>query len=212
MQADLPPPTVLVVSETAGFHHASIPAQQRFLRSLPGLRVVVLARVAELTEARLRGAGAVVFASTSGEPRLSATGRAALLRYVRDGGGFVGTHAAADTFARWPGFVRMLGAGFSHHGPIERRRLIVTRDATTAGLAPRFSAVDEYYRFKSDPRRRGAKVVLRLGAADGPPLAWRRREGRGRVFYSALGHTTAAWSDARVRRLVAQGLRWTLRR
>src|SRR3954470_19451328 len=111
MLADAPPrpPVVLVVSETAGFHHASIPAQQRVLRSLRGVRVVVLARVAQLTPARLRGARAVVFASTSGEPRLSATGRRALLRFVRDGGGFVGTHSASDTFAHWPGYVRMLG-------------------------------------------------------------------------------------------------------
>src|SRR3954467_9013358 len=109
------PPTVLVVSETAGFHHDSIPAQQRFLRSLRGLRVVVLQRVAQLTAARLRTARAVVFASTSGSPRFSATGRRAFLRFVRDGGGFVGTHSASDTFADWPDFVRLLGTRFSHH-------------------------------------------------------------------------------------------------
>src|SRR5882672_9405830 len=96
------PPTVLVVSETAGFHHDSIPTQQRFLRSLRGLRVVVLQRVAQLTAARLRTARAVVFASTSGSPRFSATGRRAFLRFVRDGGGFVGTHSASDTFSGWP--------------------------------------------------------------------------------------------------------------
>jgi uncharacterized protein len=210
MQADLPPPAVYVVSETAGFHHDSIPAQQAFLRSLRGLRVVVLDRVAQLTPARLRRADAVVFASTSGEPRLSATGRRALIRYVRDGGGFVGTHAATDTFARWPGYVRMLGGGrFVGHGPIERRRLRVTRDRVTRGLPRAFSLTDEYYRFRPRPR---ARVLVRLDARGGPPLVWRRREGRGRVFYSALGHPISAWSDRRVRRLVAQGLRWALRR
>src|SRR4051794_41639509 len=91
------PPTVLVVSETAGFHHDSIPAQQRFLRSLRGLRVVVLDRVAQLTAVRLRTARAVVFASTSGSPRFNATGRRALLRFVRGGGGVLGTPPAADT-------------------------------------------------------------------------------------------------------------------
>src|SRR3954470_1378992 len=99
MFADMPPPAVFVVSETAGFHHDSIPAEQAFLRSLRGLRVIVLDRIAQLTPARLRSASAVVFAQTSGEPRFSATGRRALLRFVRDGGGFVGIHAAADTFA-----------------------------------------------------------------------------------------------------------------
>jgi type 1 glutamine amidotransferase len=203
------PPTVLVVSETAGFHHDSIPAQQRFLRSLGGLRVVVLDRVAQLTAARLRRARAVVFASTSGEPRLSTTGRRALLRFVRDGGGFVGTHAASDTFARWPDYVRLLGTRFDHHGPVERRRVVVAdrRHSVTRGLPAAFDATDEYYRFVSRPR---AHVLLTLGAG-GPPLAWVREEGRGRVFYSALGHPVAAWSDPHVRRLVSQGVRWVAR-
>src|SRR3954452_12742010 len=141
------PPTVLVVSETAGFHHDSIPAQQVFLRSLDGLRVVVLDRIAQLTPRRLRGARAVVFASTSGEPRFSPTGRRALLRFVRDGGGFVATHSASDTFARWPGYVRMLGTRFSHHGPIEPRRVVVadSRNSVTRGPPAAFTPTDEYY-------------------------------------------------------------------
>jgi uncharacterized protein len=208
--ADAPPaPLVLVVSETAGFHHASIPAQQRFLLALRGLRVVVVDRVASLTEARLRTARAVVFASTSGEPALSATGRRALLRFVRDGGGFVGTHSASDTFARWPGYVRMLGGvRFTGHGPIQRRRVVVARDAVTRGLPRTFAHTDEYYRFSARPRGR---VVVALDARGRPPLAWRRNEGRGRVFYSVLGHTIASWSDPLQRRLVSQGLRWVLR-
>src|SRR4051794_18463220 len=138
MLADAPPPipVVLVVSETAGFHHDSIPAQQRFLRSLPGVRVRIVPRVRDLTAPRLRVARAIVFASTSGEPRLSATGRRALLRFVRGGGGFVGTHSAADTFARWPAFVRLLGGvRFTGHGPVERRRVLVGRDVVTGGPA-----------------------------------------------------------------------------
>jgi type 1 glutamine amidotransferase len=203
------PPTVLVVSETAGFHHDSIPAQQRFLRSLRGLRVVVLDRVAQLTAVRLRTARAVVFASTSGSPRFNATGRRALLRFVRGGGGFVGTHSASDTFAGWPDFVRLLGTRFSHHTRVERRRVVVAdrRHSVTRGLGASFPLVDEYYRFVSAPR---AHVLLRDGRG-GPPLAWVRSEGRGRVFYSALGHPIGAWSDPHVRRLVSQGVRWVAR-
>src|SRR3954451_195297 len=159
------PPTVLVVSETAGFHHDSIPAQQAVLRSLRGLRVVVLPRVAQLTAAPLRGARAVVFASPSGEPRFSATARRALLRFVRDGGGFVGTHSASDTFARWPGYVRLLGTTFSRHDPLGPGRVIVTdrRSSITGPLPVSFATVDEFYRFRSKPK--GAHVLL---AADTP--------------------------------------------
>src|SRR5436309_7209348 len=161
------PPTVLVVSETAGFHHDSIPAEQDFLRSLRGLRVVVLDRVAQLTAARLGRAGAVVFASTSGEPAFSAPGRRALLRFVRDGGGFAGLHSASDTFASWPGYVRLLGATFARHDPLGPGRVLVTnrRHPIMRGVAPSFATVDELYRFRTDPRRAGAHVL----AADAAP-------------------------------------------
>src|SRR3954463_11303131 len=148
------PPTVLVVSETAGFHHDSIPAQQAFLRSLRGLRVVVLARIAQLTPARLRGASAIVFASTSGEPRFSQTGRRALLRFVRDGGGSGGPPAAADTFARWRGYVRLLGASFAGHAPLGPGRVVVTyrRSPIMRGVPRSFAATDEVFRLGSAPR------------------------------------------------------------
>src|SRR3954453_1702348 len=201
MYADVPPPAVIVVSETAGFHHDSIPAEQAFLRSIGGLRVTVVDRIAELTPDALAGARAVVFASTSGSPPRNA----AVLRFVRDGGGFVGIHSASDTYADWPAYVRMLGGvKFTGHGPIQPRTPTTARDTVTRGLPRRFGQTDEYYRFKGAPK---AKVLVRLGRA--PPV-WRRGWGRGRGFCSALGPPIAAWSAPRHRRLVAQGLRWAL--
>jgi type 1 glutamine amidotransferase len=41
---------------------------------------------------------------------------------------------------------------------------------------------------------------------------WWRRYGRGRVFYDALGHFSATWSEGHQRRLVADGLRWAIGR
>src|SRR4051794_3464612 len=163
-EAPPPPPTVLVVSETAAYHHASIPAAQRFLRSLPGLHVVVLARVAQLTPARLRGAAAVVFASTSGSPPFSATGRRALLRFVRDGGAFVGLHAAGATYPRWAGYGQLIGTRFRGHAPFGPTGVVVTdrADAITRGLPARLVTRDESYRFTTRPR---AHVML---AADAP--------------------------------------------
>jgi type 1 glutamine amidotransferase len=44
----------------------------------------------------------------------------------------------------------------------------------------------------------------------GGPLAWWRRYGRGRVFYDALGHFPATWSEPHQRQLMADGIRWAL--
>jgi len=106
-----PQPQLLVVSETRGFVHDSIPAAKAMVGSL-GYRTRFLRGARELTAARLRGAGAVVFLNTSGDLHLDAAGRRRLLAYVRGGGAFVGAHAAADTFPGWPAFHRMLGADF----------------------------------------------------------------------------------------------------
>jgi type 1 glutamine amidotransferase len=85
----------------------------------------------------------------------------------------------------------------------------VSGDVTTAGAPARFTVRDEFYAFDRDPARGGARIVARLATGDRRPLAWRRAEGRGRVFHDALGHPDAAWADGDPRlALVRAGLRW----
>jgi hypothetical protein len=43
------------------------------------------------------------------------------------------------------------------------------------------------------------------------PLAWTRSYGKGRVFYSSLGHQPAAWSRPDLRRMWLEAVRWALR-
>jgi type 1 glutamine amidotransferase len=202
-----PQPQLLVVTETRGFVHDSIPAAKAMVASL-GYRTTFLAGARQLTAARLRGAGAVVFLNTSGELRLDGAGRRRLLAYVHDGGAFVGAHAAADTFPDWPAFHRMLGADFLGHAPARLApptRIDVVDHAVTT--LPTFAIGDEFYRFRARAKRH---VVVREHG--GGPLAWWRRYGRGRVFYDALGHFPVTWSDAHQRQLMADGIRWALGR
>lgn len=215
-------PLVLVVSEARGYRHASIPDQVRFLRAL-GRRsrrfdVVHVRRARDLTKSRIRGAKAVVFASTTGELPIADEARQALVDFVKDGGALVGLHSASSTFDRWPRFQRLLGAGFLRHPPAQTGGVFVTdrRHPATRRLPRSFRIRDEFYELKSSPRR--SHVLLRADPRSitgetrrDLPLAWCRREGRGRVFYSALGHFSAAWrDDRRLRRLVDGGLRWAV--
>jgi uncharacterized protein len=205
-------PVALVVADPRGFVHASIPAAQRALVRAgrrDGVRVVVLARARDLTAARVRGASAIVFLDTTGDPPLGAGGRERVVRFVRSGGGLVVLHGASNGFVRWPAWGPLTGARFVRHPPFGPGRVSVARDVTTAGVPARFTARDEFYAFDRDPRRGGARVVARLATGDRRPLAWRRPEGRGRVFHDALGHPDAAWADGDPRlALVRAGLRW----
>ena len=111
-----PQPRALVVTETAGFRHPSIPAARAALQRLgersQDFDVVAVASSRSLTAVALRRARVVVFLSTTGELRMGRRGLARLLRWIRAGGGFVGLHAASNTFDREPAFARMLGARF----------------------------------------------------------------------------------------------------
>ncbi len=200
--APAPAAELLVVTEARGFVHGSIPAARRSVAGL-GYRTRLLAGADQLTAARLAGAKAVVFLNTSGELRLDGAGRRRLLGWVRDGGAFVGAHAAADTWPAWSGFHDMLGADFRGHGPpgVHRVRIVDRRFTTQRS----FSIREEFYAFRG---RTARHVIARR--PDGGALAWTRRYGRGRVFYDALGHFAATWRDPRQRRLMADGLRWAV--
>ncbi len=216
------PKRVYVVSEARGFVHDSIPDAvaefARLGRADPRFDVIHLrSGAAGLTSRRLRSADAVVFANTTGE--LPLPDRAAFLRFVRRGGGFLGTHSAADTLHSWPGYAGMLGAEFKHHPDQQTGRLVVEapKDPAMRGIPSSFRLHDEFYEFVSSPRRR-ARILLRLDpksivGARGPdhPLVWKRAYGRGRVFYDGLGHFKATWRDPRQRRIVSAGLDWVLR-
>src|SRR3954447_22711159 len=155
-----PQPQLLVVTETRGFVHDSIPAAKAMVGSL-GYRTRFLRGARELTAARLRGAGAVVFLNTSGDLHLDAAGRRRLLTYVRDGGAFVGAHAAADTFPAWPAFHRMLGADFLGHAPASppppppraAPRRPTAAPAHPYPALPISASGDEFYRFRARAKR-----------------------------------------------------------
>ena len=216
------PKRVYVVSEARGFVHDSIPDAVAFFRALgrrsPRYDVIHLrSGAAGLTAKRLRSADAVVLANTSGE--LPLPSRAALTGFVRRGGALVGTHSASDTWHAWPGYERLLGGEFERHGPSQRGRLIVEggRHPITRGLPRAFSLHEEFYEFGAPPRRR-ARILVRLDRRSVTdvqdadlPLVWARREGRGRVFYDALGHFPATWRHAHHSRIVARGLEWAIR-
>jgi len=51
----------------------------------------------------------------------------------------------------------------------------------------------------------------RLRRTDGDlPLAWARMYGKGRVFYSSLGHATETWDNRDVAQMYFEAIRWSL--
>jgi type 1 glutamine amidotransferase len=214
--SDHPLRTVLVLTQTLGFHHASIPWAVDALRRLAArdgrYRLVFLTSASSLTPAALKGADAVMFLLTTGELPLSPSEKRGLVAFVEHGGGLIGFHSATDTFHHWPGYIAMIGAEFSHHPLPSTERVVVEDRGTpaTRALPASFVIHEEFYVFKHDPRAH-VHVLMRLDTGRGGPdrpLAWCRRSGSGRVFYDALGHFIQTWSDPRQLVLAAGGITW----
>ncbi|MBV2364584.1 ThuA domain-containing protein [Streptomonospora nanhaiensis] len=209
---------LLVFSRTTGYRHASIPAGVAALAALGralGLEVEAAEDPAALRADRLADCAAVVFLSTSGTV-LDGTARRALAAHVRGGGGFAGVHAAATAEPDWPFYADLLGARFTRH-PEPQPALLRVEDRThpaTAHLGCTWARTDEWYDFDRDPRP-GSHVLLSVdertyrggGMGADHPLAWYREVGRGRVFYTALGHEPEHYADPDFRAHLLGGLR-----
>jgi uncharacterized protein len=222
-----PPKRLLYVTHSAGFRHDVLPLSHQVVRELAResgrFHVTVAEDSRSLTEAGLREYDAVFF-YTSGELPLGEAGKQALLAFVRSGKGFVGAHSATDTFYDWPEYGEMIGAYFDGH-PWHEEVTVRVEDAShpaTRHLPERFTITDEIYQFKDWSRDR-VQVLLSLdpGSVDLKAkgvnrtdrdfaLAWTRRHGEGRVFYTALGHRPEVWRDERFRRHLLGGILWAL--
>ncbi|MDQ1091682.1 type 1 glutamine amidotransferase [Xanthomonas sacchari] len=210
------PERMLVFSKTAGYRHDSIPTAVATLRQLgeaEGLAVDHSEDAGVFTADNLARYRVVAFASTTGEI-LDADQQRAFEGFVRNGGGFLGVHAAADTGYQWPWYGRLVGAWFQSHPPgLQSTRVQPERDGRPYGAA--WPIRDELYNFRHNPRGQVQVVAtvderLYAGGSMGAdhPIAWRHAFDGGRAWYTGLGHDAAVYADANFLAQLRQGVRY----
>ncbi|GHJ99854.1 Crp/Fnr family transcriptional regulator [Streptomyces sp. Y2F8-2] len=209
---------VLVYSRTTAYRHDSIPDAVAAVRDLGAAHGFEVDATEDpgVFESPLGAYGAVVFLSTSGEV-LTPAGREQLTAYLRDGGGFVGVHAAACTEYDWPYYGELLGAWFDRHPAYQPGKAVVEDRGhpATRHLPAVWEFTDEWYDFRTNPRD-SVRVLVSAdessyeggGMGADHPLAWCREQGAGRVFYTALGHASEAYQDPDFRAHLLGGIRW----
>ncbi|MET9349000.1 ThuA domain-containing protein [Streptomyces termitum] len=220
----MPPADVLILTRTAGYRHASIPAGAAALAELAaahGLTAEATEDPAAFAADGLAGRALVVLLSTTGTV-LTPGGRTALEAYLRGGGALLAVHAAANAEPDWPFYGELLGTRFAGHPPLQPGAVLAEDPAhpAVAPLPPRWEWTDEWYEYTSHPRTDGVRVLLRadedayeggtLGADH--PLAWCRPVDRGRFLFTALGHTSEAYRDPLFRAHLSGALAWLLDR
>jgi type 1 glutamine amidotransferase len=223
---DAEPKKLLVVDVVKTFRHSSIETGERVLAELgkkSGAFTVDYVRndddmAKKMTPEALKGYDGVFFLSTTGEMPLP--DKQAFLDWIKSGKGFMGVHAATDTdHGSGPGpdpYIQMIGGEFIGHtvAPVE---CIVadTENPATKGLGKTYKLTDEIYYMKNFDRSK-VHELLYLDKAPGSnqpgyfPIAWCKNYGKGRVFYSALGHFENVWESPEYQMHVLGGIKWAL--
>ena len=237
LPADLKRPAILVFSKTNGFRHEeAIPAGNALFAGLAkdnGWGYFQTENGATFSPELLSRFDAVVFNNTSGDVFTPAQ-RAAFKGFVENGGGYVGIHAAGDNSHKaWGWYVdRIIGTNFIGHplNPQFQEARVKVEDHTnpaTLGLPAQWRRTDEWYSFDKSPRGGGVTVLATLDettySPKGPlgqelamgkdhPIVWSRCVGKGRIFYSAMGHTAGSFAEPNVRTMLIGATNWALRK
>jgi len=211
---------VLIFSKTAGFRHASIEEGNRALQRLAERHhfgVEATEDAAIFTPEGLADFKAVVFLNTTGNI-LDQEQKSAFEAFIRNGGGFVGIHSAADTEYDWEWYGQLVGAYFKSH-PRTQEAVIRVENRThpaTSHLQDTWRRTDEWYNFRANPREQ-VNVVLSLdtssfeGSAmgDDHPIAWYHHFDGGRAFYTGLGHTKESYAEPEFLRHLLGAIFWS---
>src|SRR5262249_3230214 len=143
----------------------------------------------------------------------------------KKGKGFVGTHCASDTFHgrgdTVDPYIQMLGGEFISHGSQQ-----VAKAICVDSRFPGFTVVkdglelnEEWYSLKNfapnlhvllyqatwSLKNVGGNSVYRRAPF---PSTWAHPYGKGRVFYTALGHREDVWTNPVFQSMLAGGIRW----
>jgi uncharacterized protein len=162
----------------------------------------------------------------------------AFLDAIKEGKGFVGFHCASDTFHseaykqgrgnllrdvnssgedQFDPYIKMIGGEFVIHGK--------QQDATLIAVDPKFPGakafdgarfVEEWYSLKNFQKDLHVILAQETKGMAGPmyqrgtyPETWARMHGKGRVFYTSMGHREEVWQKPEFLGLVLGALNWT---
>jgi type 1 glutamine amidotransferase len=208
-------PKILVFCKTAGYPHNSIAAGITAIQKL-GIEnkfdVDTTIDATKFNDANLKKYAAIVFLSTTGQFFRDSTQQDALKKYIHNGGGYVGIHAATDAEYNWAWYGQLSGGYFLGHPRRNVQEAVInvidTKSPMTKGLPEHWKRADEYYSYKPGSNPKDLHVLLTLDEntedygtqtnlkmGEFHPLAWYHDFDGGRAFYTALGHTDETYAD-----------------
>ena len=217
------PELVLVYTKTNGYRHQSIAKGVKTLRELGrenGFIVLQTETAEDFNPENLKNYKLVVFLSTT-QDVLNATQEKAFENYIKNGGAFMGIHAATDTEYDWYWYGQLAGGYFESHPkgtPTAKIKVTNKEHPSTTHLPDIWERTDEWYNFKNlNPN---VTVLMNLdettyeGGTNGEnhPIAWYHEFEGGRAFYTGGGHTEASFDEPNFRQHLLGAMEWCLGR
>jgi uncharacterized protein len=145
-----------------------------------------------------------------------------LSEWVKAGGAFAGTHCATDTLYTTP-YGELIGALFQTH-PAQQKITLKVEDPkhpAAKGFTDGMEYFDEWYIFREAPYSRDKlHIILSMYPDSFKPnqarkdndyaISWCHEVGKGKVFYTSMGHRRETWRDPKFQESLLGGLKWTL--
>jgi type 1 glutamine amidotransferase len=157
-------------------------------------------------------------------PPMTPEGKQKLLEAIAAGKGFVGFHACTDSFHSRGGeidpYIAMVGGEFVTHGAQQEASLIISSrfpGAGELGCAEGLSFTEEWYASKNFAKDLHVILVQETKYMKGDcyqrpdfPCTWARMHGKGRVYYTSLGHREDVWTNPFFQTIVLGGFAWAM--
>lgn len=172
----------------------------------------------KMSPAALKKYDGIIFANTTGD--LPLPDKDAFMQWIKDGGAFIGMHSATDTFHGYRPFIEMIGGEFDYH----REQVVIeaiNKDAAhpaNAHLGATWNLQgkkEEIYVFKNYLQKSVRELLVlnqhpNTKAPGNYGVSWCREFGKGKVFYTSLGHNEYVWEMPEYQKHILGGIEWTL--
>ena len=156
----------------------------------------------KMSAAALKNYDGIIFANTTGD--LPLPDKQAFLDWIKSGKAFIGMHSATDTFdghTPLDAYTEMIGAEFKRHDSVQPEVDCINQDPKHPACNPlpaSWHLKDEIYYMNGFERSKvhGLLMIDKNPKDKEPgdyPVAWCKMYGKGRVFYTSLGHREDVW-------------------
>ena len=227
---------LLVIGEEKGYRHEAVSHAMATIERLgtecglweTTLRTdteVLTKKKLEYNAKNLNDFDAVLF-YTGGDLEMDGQQKVDFISFIHDDGkGFIGVHSAAITFVDWPEYGDMIGGYYDEHPWLTFDAPIIVEDPSFPGMQqwPRsFVLRDEIYQMRNYSRSK-VRVLMRLDVSkldmknknvhrtDGDfAVTWAKTYGKGRVYYTTLGHVEENWDKPEFQQMITKAIAWAM--